>query len=145
MTGEQDLLLAIDFGLKRIGIASANTLTRTATPVSTLEVGAGLPWRELDALVDEWHPSVIVVGVPESTGDEQVRGAIDDFVSALRHRYSISVETVDESNTSASARSALREGRALGQHRRRVDKGRIDRHAACLIAERWMTEVRDGA
>ena len=69
MTEAQEILLAFDFGLKRIGIASGNFLTRTASPVTTLNARSGVLWNDLDRLLDEWHPQLLVVGLPSGTGE----------------------------------------------------------------------------
>jgi putative Holliday junction resolvase len=139
MKRERDVLLAFDFGSKRIGIASGNLLTRTASPVTTLTVGRDVPWHSLDQLVADWAPNLLVVGLP---GDQQraINTMIEDFVAMLAARYGLPVATVDEALSSAAARSALNEGRASGRHARPVTRDRIDRHAACLIAEQWMGE-----
>lgn len=138
MTSGDDVLLAIDFGFKRIGIASGNLLTRTATPLTTLRVGARLPWSELDALVAEWAPSRVIVGLGANDDTQAINERIREFVTALEARYGLPIETVDETLSTAAARAALREGRASGLHRRRIARERVDRHAACLIAEQWM-------
>lgn len=140
MSGEKDVLLAFDFGLRRIGIASGNLLTRTASPLETLNRHSEIPWPELDRLVSEWQPAQLVVGMPENGGPTSIRTEIETFIAALRHRYDLPVATVDESLTSRAAQSSVRDGRRSGYLRRRVDKGRLDKLAAALIAEQWMTE-----
>ena len=137
------VLLAFDFGLRRVGVATGNLHTRTASPLTTLYVGRELPWSRLDAIVEEWRPARLLVGVPEeSTVATSVTKRAHAFAGALAERYSLPVETVDESFTSAAAAAELREGRRSGALRRRVDKGSVDRRAACLIAEQWMSEAR---
>lgn len=133
-----DLLLAFDFGLARIGIASGNTLTGTATPIATLDAGPRLPWERIDALMAEWDPGRIVVGVPSEDTSKPLVQRIRGFVAELKARYGLPVATVDESHTSVEAAAVLRDERASGLRRRRISRGTIDRHAACLIAERWM-------
>lgn len=140
-----EVVLAFDFGLRRLGVATANLHTRTATPLTTLTVGQDLPWPKIDALIDEWRPDVLVVGMPQgSEGAERVAARIRRFVATLRERYGVGVETVDETLTSASAAAELREGRRSGLLRRRVRKGSVDRYAACHIAERWMAQAEGG-
>ena len=68
LPNEHKVLLAFDFGLRRLGIATANLTTRTASPLTTLRVDADLPWAEIDRLMTDWAPAQLVVGVPE--GDE---------------------------------------------------------------------------
>jgi putative Holliday junction resolvase len=134
----QDLVLAIDFGLKRIGIATGNQVTQTATPIATLTGGTRPPWNDLDRLVEDWCPACIIVGIPSENDSNPLVQRIRGFVAAVADRYNLPVNTVDESHTSVEAAAQLRAGRSAGLHARRVTRGRIDRHAACLIAERWM-------
>ncbi|HEX6997322.1 MAG TPA: Holliday junction resolvase RuvX [Gammaproteobacteria bacterium] len=137
--GDKDVLLAFDFGFRRLGIATANLQTRTASPLTTLKTAAGLPWEELDRIVADWAPARFVVGMPTGAGTEQVARAARKFAAALEARYHRPVETVDETLTSEAARSEIAAGRRSGFLRRRVSKGALDRVAACLIAEAWMS------
>ena len=137
---ERHILLAFDFGLRRIGIATANRETRTSSPLTTVRVERNLPWHELDRILDDWRPAQLVVGVPEGDGTEAVARRARAFAAALAERYGLPVATVDETLTSAAAASELAEKRRSGYLRRRVGKGGIDRLAACLIAEQWMSQ-----
>jgi putative pre-16S rRNA nuclease len=141
VTAGHDVLLAFDFGLRRIGVATGNSLTRTATPLTTVEVRGALPWEQLDRLVNEWQPTYLIVGVPQHAKKTPLDKRIDAFVTELGTRYGLRVVTVDETLTSHSAQVGLREGRRSGFLRRRIDKVELDRHAACLIAEQWMHEL----
>lgn len=142
--GERDrdrhILVAFDFGLRRIGIATANRETRTASPLTTVRAEREPPWRELDRIIDDWRPAQLVVGVPEGDGTEAIARRAREFAAAMAERYGLPVATVDETLTSAAAQSDLAEKRRSGYLRRRVGKGGIDRIAACLIAEQWMNE-----
>jgi putative Holliday junction resolvase len=137
---ERHLLVAFDFGLRRIGIATANRETLTASPLTTLRGEGEPPWRELDRVIDDWRPAQLVVGVPEGAGTEAVARRARAFAAALAERYELPVATVDETLTSAAAESELAEKRRSGYLRRRVGKGGVDRVAACLIAEQWMRQ-----
>ena len=137
---ERHILLAFDFGFRRIGIATANRETRTSSPLTTLRVEREPPWRELDRILDDWRPGQLVVGVPEGHGTEGVAKRARAFANALAERYALPVATVDETLTSAAAASELAEKRRSGYLRRRVGKGGVDRVAACLIAEQWMSQ-----
>lgn len=134
------ILLAFDFGLRRLGIATANLETRTASPLTTLRMQGDAPWRELDRIVEDWQPAQLVVGIPEGAGTESVARRARAFAAALAERYKLPVATVDETLTSAAAEADLAEKRRSGYLRRRVGKGGVDRVAACLIAEQWMSE-----
>jgi putative Holliday junction resolvase len=140
--GERDrhILVAFDFGLRRIGIATANRETRTASPLTTVRVEREPPWRDLDRIIDDWRPAQLVVGVPEGNGAAEIARRARAFAAALAERYGLPVATVDETLTSAAAESELAEKRRSGYLRRRVGKGGVDRVAACLIAEQWMSQ-----
>jgi len=135
---DHDVLLAFDFGLRRIGIATANRQTRTASPLTTLRVDREPQWTELDRILDDWRPGQLVVGVPEGDGAAAIARAARTFAAALGERYGLPVATVDETLTSKAAETALAEGRRSGYLRRRAARGSVDRIAACLIAEQWM-------
>jgi putative Holliday junction resolvase len=137
------LLLAFDYGLKRIGVATGNGLTRTASPLTTLVAGSEPPWAKIDELIAEWHPDLIVVGRPGDDADSSLRASLDKFIESLHERYALPVEEVDESFTSTAAEEGLRADRAKGLYNRRLTRGQIDQKAACLIAEQWMNQAFD--
>ena len=140
LPNEHKVLLAFDFGLRRLGIATANLTTRTASPLTTLRVDADLPWAEIDRLMTDWAPAQLVVGVPEGDGAAAIARRARQFAAMLAERYALPVATVDETLTSIEAEAALAAGRRSGYLRRRIGRGHIDRLAACLIAEQWMNE-----
>lgn len=135
------LILAFDYGLRRIGIASGNLLTRTASPITTLECRGGTPWQEIDKLLKEWRPDRIVVGQPGEFASADLQPALDEFCATLADRSGITPDRADESHTSTAAEESLRAGRAKGIYNRRLDKKQIDAAAACLIAEQWMNDA----
>jgi putative Holliday junction resolvase len=137
------LLLAFDYGLKRIGVATGNALTRTASPLTTLTAANEPPWQAIDALIADWQPDLIVIGRPGSEADPSLLAALGEFIEQLKARYAIEIDEVDESYTSTAAEESLRAGRSKGIYNRRVARGQIDQHAACLIAEQWMNQAID--
>jgi putative Holliday junction resolvase len=139
---ERHVVLAFDFGLRRLGVATANLATRTASPLTTLRVRDEIPWPDIDRVIDEWRPAHLVVGLPEGEGAERIARDVRAFVAKLGERYRLPVSTVDETLTSAAAQSELASARRSGYLRRRVDRGENDRIAACLIAEQWLNEQR---
>jgi putative Holliday junction resolvase len=137
----RDNALVFDFGERRIGIATANRRAGTASALTTLRAHAGTPdWLELDALVKEWQPQVLVVGLPRNTDgtDSPMTARAQAFAAMLVTRYALPAETLDERFTSTEAESLLRERRRSGLMPRRVRDGDIDSLAAQLIAESWL-------
>lgn len=141
-SSEHHVVLAFDFGLRRLGIATANLATRTASPLTTLRVRDEIPWADLDRVIKEWGPNQLVVGLPEGEGAAAIAREVRAFVAKLGERYRLPVATVDETLTSAAAQSELTSARRSGYLRRRVERDENDRVAACLIAEQWLSERR---
>lgn len=136
-----ETLLAFDYGRRRIGVAVGNTLTREARPLTTIAAGTrGPDWAAIHALLAEWRPDRIVVGVPynddgsESDLGREARG----FALRLSRRCSIPAETIDERLTSSEAHDRLRNSRRSGMTRRRVAKADVDSVAAVVILEGWL-------
>ena len=62
---QEGTVLCFDFGLARTGVASGNTLTRSAQPVTIIHARTNDErWKAVEALVKEWEPVLLVVGVP---------------------------------------------------------------------------------
>jgi putative Holliday junction resolvase len=137
---DRHIVVAFDFGLRRIGVATANLQTRTASPLTTLRADRELPWSDIDRVIADWRPAQIVVGVPEGDGVEAIARRARAFGAALCERYGLPVATVDETLTSVAAETELAEKRRSGYLRRRTGKGAVDRLAACLIAEQWLNQ-----
>ena len=137
---DADLLLAFDFGLRRIGIATANRRTGTATPLTTLEAGRQLPWKQIDSIVEQWQPGQLVVGLPDPTKTGTIAAAATAFAAELEARYGLPVASTDESLTSRAAESDFKMARRNQLIPKRMRKGTLDSHAACLIAEQWLRQ-----
>ena len=132
--------IALDFGLKRVGVATATGGVITAR--KHLPARAGLPeWGELDRLVREYSPRVLVLGCPPDP-DPGLGAALERFRNHLEVRYGLSVETMREHLTTREAQAWLREQRSSGELGRRVRKGEVDSLAACLIARDWQEKAR---
>jgi len=118
-------------------------VSRTAAPLDAVPVGAGGPrWEVLDALLREWQPALIVVGLPYNVdgSDSAMTLAAREFASEVARRYRLQVALVDERYSSREAEARLKSARASGLLRRRVARADVDAAAACVILERWFTE-----
>jgi putative Holliday junction resolvase len=143
-TRPPETVLAFDFGLRRIGVAVGQTVTGSASPLGVIAGGdEGPDFDSIAALVKEWRPSRLVVGLPlqvdGSPGDLQSQ--VQRFVTELC-RYQLPVDTVDERYTSLEAETALKNARAAGS-RGRISREMIDSAAAVIIAERFLTGRRN--
>lgn len=129
--------LGFDFGDRRIGVASGQTLSGTAEPLTMLPARDGIPdWSRIEALIDEWQPDVLVVGLPlnmDGSESEMSRRA-RKFGRRLEAWYGRSVAMVDERLTSYEAK-----GQVIAEGGSR-DFGRdgVDDRAAVLILQTWL-------
>jgi putative holliday junction resolvase len=135
-----ETLVALDFGLKRIGIASGDTLTRTARPRTTVVNGPqGPDWKAIDRVLADTRPARIAVGEPYNADGSvsALTEAARRFAAELSQRSQLPVDLVDERHSSQDAGERLRDARASGERRRRVTKEEVDAVAAAVILERW--------
>jgi putative Holliday junction resolvase len=143
--GRARVVLAFDFGLKRIGIASGETLTGASAPRETVAMtAAGPDWPAIDRAVRDLEPDLLLVGAPYNDDGSPARIAAPAtaFAAALAQRYGLPVERIDEGYSSTAAESRLREQRASGERRRTVRKGDIDSAAAAIILASWLAQLR---
>jgi putative holliday junction resolvase len=137
---EIQTVIAFDFGLRRIGIAAGDTLTRAASPRPAVNVGAhGPDWSAIGREVAALTPKLLVLGAPYNVdgGAGELTAAAERFAAELKRRYALPVERVDERYSSIEASAALKAQRASGQ-RRRIRREHIDSAAAAVILERWL-------
>lgn len=128
-------LLGFDFGTRKIGVAVGQTLTGTATPLETLRLVKHDPdWERIAALIEEWRPEALVVGLPLDVDDSETdatRPALR-FSRQLEGRFRLKVHLADERFTSFEARDRL------GHKAKRQEE--YDAVAAKLILETWLNE-----
>jgi len=100
--------LAFDFGMRRVGVATGNSLTRTATPLTTVAAEGEARMAKIGALIAEWRPTALVVGVPRHpdgaahANTERARR----FGRQLHARFGLPVLEIDERYTTPDAKRA---------------------------------------
>lgn len=127
-SGTDETLLAFDYGLKKIGVAIGNTVTRHARPLQVLRpLTREQRFKAISQLIEQWGPDRVVVGLPLTTeGGEQYHSLrCRRFANQLYGRYGVPVELVDERGTSVEAQGVL------GNH------DDDDAVAAALILQRY--------
>ena len=102
--------LAFDFGLRRVGVASGNSVTRQATPMKTVSAEGEQRFAEIARLTAQWQPDALVVGVPfhpDGAAHDNTRRA-RRFARQLHGHFGLPVHEVDErySTTEAAAAGA---------------------------------------
>ncbi|MBK1700361.1 Holliday junction resolvase RuvX [Thiococcus pfennigii] len=128
-------LLGFDYGPRKIGIAVGQTVTASASPLTTLRSRDRRPdWEGIAGLIREWQPNALVVGLPYNMDDTEAEWAeaAKRFARQLHGRFGLAVHLVDERLTSREARRQL--GRAA------TSLAVVDAMAARLILETWLCE-----
>jgi putative Holliday junction resolvase len=134
--------LGFDFGLKNIGVAVGQSVTKTATPLAIIN-GANdkILWQQIAKLIKTWHPNVLVLGVPlnmDGTAQEMTKAA-RQFAQQLQVFSGLPVYEMDERLTTKSAREKV----YMQGGYKALQKEAIDSIAAQLILESWMHENLD--
>lgn len=97
--------LAFDYGLKRVGVASGNTLLRQAQPLRTIAAEGDARFTQIASLIAEWRPDALVVGVPfhpdGAEHDNTLRAR--RFARQLQGRFKLPVHEVDERYSTTEA------------------------------------------
>jgi putative Holliday junction resolvase len=132
-------LLGFDYGSKRIGVAVGQELTRSAHGLRTLHNNdSGPDWPAISALIHEWQPELLVVGMPHNMDDSPhpLTEQVQNFGKQLEQRYNLSVVWVDERLSSLEAEAQLASSGKSRRHKR--DKANIDKLAAAIILQTWL-------
>jgi putative Holliday junction resolvase len=133
---DETVLLAFDYGEKRIGVALGNMLTRHARPLMVIPNRTREDrFAAIGKLIDAWQPGLLIVGLPmhpDGTPHAMTQLA-RRFGNQLNGRFNLPVQWVDERYSSVHAESELR-------LRGRSDMRQLDAEAACVILQQYLDE-----
>ena len=132
-------ILAFDYGLKSIGVAVGQRLTGTASTLKALKAVDGTPdWNQIEALLKEWQPELVVVGLPlNMDGTEQPFTArVHKFINRLHGRFGVKVQAHDERLTTVESRAELFSQGGF----KKLSKDGVDCFSAKLILESWFEQ-----
>lgn len=134
-------ILAIDYGLKRTGLAVTDPLKIIATPLTTVETKDLIAY--LKAYVAKENVERLVLGFPRRLNNEdtEMTPHVRTLESTLRTLFpNLPVSLVDERFTSSIAQRAMIEG-GMKKKDRRV-KGNVDKISAVLILQSWLESAK---
>ncbi len=141
LNGHQTIL-AFDYGLKQMGVATGQTLTASARGLCILKAHDGIPnWEEVSKLLNEWTPDLVLVGLPLNmdASESELSRLARKFARRLQGRFNANVLMVDERLTSQDAKALIREENNEGK-KGRTDLTKIDHLAAALILKSWLDQ-----
>ena len=133
-------ILAIDYGLKRTGIAVTDPLRIIATPLETVSTEQLLEF--LKKYLDREQVDEFIIGMPKTLKgeDSQIAPAVRSFIKILKEQFPVKpVHEVDERFTSSMAQRALIEG-GMKKKDRQI-KGNVDKVSATIILQYYMNTL----
>ncbi len=138
--GEPSRFLAIDYGLKRIGLALSDPLSLFAYPFKTLIKDQNF-WIELEKIIREKNVIKIILGYPfKSDGSKSdIAQAIDKFANELKRKFKGEIIFWDENYTSAIAQMKVLE--SITKKSKRRDKGLLDQNSAAVILQEYINSL----
>jgi len=125
-------IVAIDVGLKRIGVAY-NPLSDIVLPLNAIiRKNRNQAAKEVEKILKEKNAKILVVGLPMTNEEMQIR--IKHFVSLIN--FDGKIEFVDESYTSAIVEEEIK-----GKIKYKRD-GRVDSLVAKMLLEKYLLKKK---
>jgi putative Holliday junction resolvase len=110
-------VLAFDFGEKRIGVATGETMLKVAHPLTTINAEKNeVKFVQIANIIQEWCPALLVVGLPmHMDGESHLLTQLSKkFAQRLEGRFNLPVVMVDERLSSVEATRNLSEAGVKG-------------------------------
>jgi putative Holliday junction resolvase len=101
-------LLAFDFGLKRVGVATGTRFRGNGQPLRTIAQEGDARFAAIAKVIQEWQPDALVVGVPFHPDGAEHENTLRArrFGRQLHGRFRLPVFEVDERYTTTEALAA---------------------------------------
>lgn len=137
---EEERILAIDFGTKRIGLAITDPLKMFAIPFDTLPNNISTI-TAIIKIINEKNVKQIILGYPvkESGEETSISPLINKFKKELENKTGIQIQLVDERYSSDIASKRILE--SVKSKKKRRDKSLIDKNAAAVILEDYLNSI----
>lgn len=136
-------ILGFDYGIKRIGVAAGNQKTNSSQSLSSVSAKNGEPfWEQIDALIRDWKPTMLIVGLPlkmDGTHGDAASAAAR-FADTLGSRYDIPVTLIDERLSSNEADVLIQQSVPSGRSLTRKRQKMRDSVAAELIIKTYLND-----
>lgn len=137
MPDQIKVLLAFDYGTKNIGVASAQTITKTANSLPGLKAKDGIPdWTQIEKLLKEFKPDLVLVGLPLNMdgSESELSTRARKFANRIHGRFGLKVEMVDERLSSFAAKGEVMEQGGSRDYKNNP----VDSIAARILLEDWL-------
>lgn len=136
------IIIGIDYGEKRIGVAKSDPLGLLAHGITTIEWDRDIekPINQIQQIVLQYNVEKVILGLPLNMDDTEGEKAIKvrDFADVLKKRINIPVEFYDERLSTVEAHDIIHmQGKKTGKN-----KKRIDMVAACVILQSYLDNMK---
>lgn len=131
------MVLALDIGEVRVGVAVSDPDARVASPVCVLPAVEVLAHAvTFRRVLEDWEPDLLVCGLPRTMAGEDGPQAerIRAQAQKIAKSCGLPLEFADERLSSAEAKRILRE-QGLSE---RSMRGKVDMVAASLFLQSWL-------
>ncbi len=133
-------VMAFDFGEKRIGVATGETILKTAHALTTISAEQNeMKFKQIGLLITEWRPSLLIVGLPMHMDGEAhlMTQLAKKFAQRLEGRFNLPVVMVDERLSSNEAAQTLTEAGVKGSKQKAI----LDAVAAQSILQSYFDQL----
>jgi len=134
---EKARILAIDYGIKRVGLAITDPLRMFAYPLITINRDKNF-WNNLEQVFKDYNVETIVLGYPlkEDGTRSSSTELIEKFKKELEKRKTIKIVLVDERYSSSIAKERILE--SVPSKKKRRDKKLVDMNAAAVFLQDYL-------
>ena len=131
------ILLGVDYGTKKIGLAIGQSITRNSRPLKVLYNNY---IKEIKNVVDEWDIKKIVIGYPEYKKEGSIHKEVKYFAKNIQTSLDFDIEIIfyDELLTSELAKNSFADMRNDGVTRKKSSD--YDDISASIILQSWINE-----
>jgi putative Holliday junction resolvase len=137
-------LAAVDFGMKRLGLAVCDQFHVTISPRDVYDYSSKDFWDKFVADLNSENLAAVIVGVPKRLDGEKTKVIveIEKFIELLRKKTQLQIIEHDESFTSQRAVETMV---TIGKKKnKRSQKGETDKVAAAIILRDFLNEYEGG-
>lgn len=134
-------VMALDFGMKRIGVALSDQLKMFAYAHTTVN-NDEKAFNNLSEIIKEKLVSEIVLGIPNENriSKTSIVENIKKFKSELEQRFGLRVILWDETFTSSIAQQRVIE--SVNKKQKRKNKELLDMHSAAIILQEYLDSIK---
>lgn len=138
---KHEKFIAIDYGVKRVGLAICNTETQFVFPLCTLDRSVKKTFFEnFSAILEEQKPTALILGLPfhEDGSPCITTSQVKNFAASLARRYPMPVYFMEELLSSFEAEQEMK---SFGVSAKKI-KEKVDQEAAVRILESFLASPK---